>query len=137
MRAVVVDASVALKWFLQESDSPSANALIDRDVRLIAPRFLHAEVANGLWKAGLRQQISRVEAHGFLGNIERLITAWHPDYDLVAEALDFALRLRHPIYDCLYLVLAQRRGTCCVTADKRLVAAAPKGLAITLADWVG
>jgi predicted nucleic acid-binding protein len=137
VRDLVVDASVALKWFIPELDSPDANRLISRDVRLVAPRVLHVEIANGLWKAGLRQQISHAEAKNFCANIERLISTWHSDQALMDDALDFALRLRHPIYDCLYLALAERCGTCCVTVDKRLLSVAPNGLALPLSAWIG
>lgn len=37
----------------------------------------------------------------------------------MAEALDLALELKHPAYDCFYLALAIRQGTVCVTADTR------------------
>jgi predicted nucleic acid-binding protein len=43
--------------------------------------------------------------------------------DLLKPALELSLELRHPIYDCLYLALAQRRGLPLVTADERLVSA--------------
>jgi predicted nucleic acid-binding protein len=37
-----------------------------------------------------------------------------------------AIRLKHPIYDCFYLALAERERCALVTADARLIAA--KGL---------
>ena len=43
---------------------------------------------------------------------------------LAARALDFAMALQHPIYDCYYLALAERENTVLVTADVRLVALA-------------
>jgi predicted nucleic acid-binding protein len=38
-----------------------------------------------------------------------------------------AIRLKHPIYDCFYLALAERKRCALVTADARLIAAA-KGI---------
>jgi predicted nucleic acid-binding protein len=43
--------------------------------------------------------------------------------DLLTPALELSLELRHPVYDCLYLALAQRRGVPLVTADERLISA--------------
>jgi predicted nucleic acid-binding protein len=40
---------------------------------------------------------------------------------LAARSLEIAQRLRHPVYDCFYLALAERAGTRMVTADRALV----------------
>ena len=42
---VVVDASVALKWYVDEEDSEAALALLASDERLIAPDFLNCAMA--------------------------------------------------------------------------------------------
>ena len=42
-------------------------------------------------------------------------------------AMALAIRLKHPIYDCFYLALAERERCALVTADARLIAAA-KGI---------
>jgi predicted nucleic acid-binding protein len=49
--------------------------------------------------------------------------------------MQLALELPHPVYDCLYLALARRLGTSCITADRKLLSVAPAGLAVALADW--
>jgi len=50
----VIDASVALKWFLTEEDSQGADVLFEGFLRgrteLLAPDVLLLEVANALWK---------------------------------------------------------------------------------------
>jgi predicted nucleic acid-binding protein len=43
---------------------------------------------------------------------------------LAARALELAVDLRHPIYDCLYLALAERERAPIVSADARLISAA-------------
>ena len=48
---LVVDASVALKWFLDEPDSGLARGLITGGDELVAPGFLLLEAGNSLWLA--------------------------------------------------------------------------------------
>jgi predicted nucleic acid-binding protein len=43
--------------------------------------------------------------------------------DLVERALDLAVVLEHPIYDCLYLALALDRRARVISADRRFIIA--------------
>ena len=114
----VVDASVAAKWLAPEPDSPLAEALLDDD--LIVPDLLFAEVGNILWKKHLRGEMddaaTRIGARWLL-QAPLLV---HDSASLLADALDMALRLKHPAYDCFYLALAQRVDAPLITADRRL-----------------
>jgi predicted nucleic acid-binding protein len=47
---IVVDASVAVKWFIHEPDRPAARRLLVPQSRLIAPDLIVAEVASAMWK---------------------------------------------------------------------------------------
>ena len=42
---IVVDASVAVKWFVPEQDSDKASAILRSDQRLLAPDLIRIEVA--------------------------------------------------------------------------------------------
>jgi predicted nucleic acid-binding protein len=46
--------------------------------------------------------------------------------ELAARATEIAIALKHPIYDCFYLALAERERAPLISADKRLVAVAKK-----------
>jgi predicted nucleic acid-binding protein len=131
----VVDASVAIKWFVDEPDSPLAERLLDFGGRLAAPRMLMNEIASGLWKNYFRNKISRETALASLAEAEKIIESWHGDAALLTAAMGLALDLRHHIYDCIYLVLARELGTCCVSSDQKLLSIAPKGLAVSLSEW--
>ena len=48
---LVVDASVALKWFIEEEGSAQAAALLATPELLVAPDLIVAEVCNAAWKA--------------------------------------------------------------------------------------
>jgi predicted nucleic acid-binding protein len=121
---VVVDASVALKWILPEKGTRDADALLSQ--ALIAPSFWLAECANALWKNVRIGKIAAAEASALFQKLMRApVVGMATDQD-TAIALDLAIRLDHPIYDCLYLALAVREDTYVVTADTRFVAAAIK-----------
>jgi len=55
--ALIVDASIALKWGVDEVGTPEALAL-KRTHRLAAPDLLVAECANILWKKVRRGELS-------------------------------------------------------------------------------
>jgi predicted nucleic acid-binding protein len=124
---LVVDASVAVKWVLPEPDSERAVAIRTGDENLIAPSLACAEIGSAIWRAVLRGDLSPAEASEYLkvavAHYQRMI----PLVELTDAAITLAIRLKHPIYDCFYLVLAERERCALVTADARLIAAA-KGI---------
>jgi predicted nucleic acid-binding protein len=60
--SLVVDASVALKWVLQEPDSPIADALIRIEPELLIPDFWFGEATNVLWVQVRRKLLTPDEA---------------------------------------------------------------------------
>lgn len=58
--ALVIDASVAVKWLIEEDGTAEALALRGR--KLIAPDLLIAECANIFWKRVQRGELSKEEA---------------------------------------------------------------------------
>ncbi len=122
--SLVIDASVALKWVLDEPGAVEAEALLDEI--LIAPDLWIIEAANALWKRVGRGDIVAEEAAEQLQALLLApVTTAEASQDLPA-ALSLALRLEHPVYDCLYLALAIREDTKVVTADRRFFAVAER-----------
>ena len=122
MSSLVVDASVAIKWVIEEEGTAEALAL--RRHKLIAPDLIVSECANILWKKVRRAELSAEEA-GIAGRL--LANAdidLMPTRSLMNTALEIAILLDHPAYDCLYLALAEQNDTEFVTADSRLVSKA-------------
>ena len=119
-RRLIVDASVAIEWLVEEESSEAALALRDDD--LAAPSLLRIEVANVLRTLAARGQVSEAEARELPALFQSApMTIVEPNDALECAALDLALRLGHPIYDCLYLALAVRMGRTLVTADARFL----------------
>ncbi len=124
MNGCVVDASVALKWVLDEAGSAAASALLDGRT-LFAPPLLATEAANALWVAARRGQITSNEAEDALDLILRAPFQPVPSgLNLPLRALELARLLDHPVYDCTYLALAIALERPVVTADRRFAAVA-------------
>ena len=119
---IVIDASVAVKWVLGESDSDAAVAL--RDEELIAPVLWLAEAANVLWRRARADEITGEQANTRLSELVKAPVASLPIEAHLERALALAMEIGHPVYDCLYLALALRHDTHVVTADRRFAAAA-------------
>lgn len=122
--SLVIDASVALKWVIDERGTNAALAL--RDEQLTAPALWLAEAANALWRHVRLKEMTTDEA---LARLAELIAA--PVVSVAIEphvprALELAAELNHPVYDCLYFALALHDRVELVTDDRRLAAAAAR-----------
>jgi predicted nucleic acid-binding protein len=118
---VVVDASVAIKWFIQEPDRAAARRLLEPDKRLLAPELLVAEVANAMWKRVMAGEGDARQAPLTAASLPRFFARLVSLAPLAARALEIAAELRHPVYDCFYLALAESEDATLVTADRRLM----------------
>jgi predicted nucleic acid-binding protein len=120
--SIVVDASVALKWVVDEPGTDAALAI--RNEQLIAPAIWLAEAANALWRHVRLGEASADEALARMARLERAPVVSIPIEPHVAAALELAIRSDHPVYECFYLALAIQQGAQIVTDDRRFAAAA-------------
>lgn len=114
---IVIDASVVITSLLPEKDSEAARALIASEA-CIAPDLVISECVNALWKSVRLDRILPGEAEAALGALIKLGVLLVPSRDLADRALDLAIALEHPAYDCFYLALAETRGVEMVTQDR-------------------
>lgn len=119
MTSLVVDASVATKWFIAEQDHDKALRLRHSELELIAPELVLAEVGNALWKRFCRKMLSAKDIGALAPLLHRPFHRLHPLTDLLSASSDLAVTWRQPIYDCFYLALAVREGGTLITADTR------------------
>jgi predicted nucleic acid-binding protein len=117
---LVVDASVAAQWVLEQDGSARAGAL-RAESRLIAPSLIAAEIGSAIWRAVRRKAVSRADALVAIEAVLLPFDALVPAEELRRRALAMAIELDHPIYDCFYLALAERENAPLISADKRLV----------------
>ena len=119
---LVVDSSVACKWYLDEELCLTARALADSDELFVAPDLVLAEVGNVAWKRRQRGEITDAQAAEVIAHVPGMFLALLPSQTLLADAFDIARELGHPIYDCFYLAAARRWQVPLVTWDRRLLA---------------
>jgi predicted nucleic acid-binding protein len=119
---LVVDASVAVKWYLDEVASAPARELLVSDDLLAAPEFMQVEAASVFWKRVRQGQMSGDAAALAARRLRVVIDTWVGHADVVPGALDLASALDHPVYDCVYLAAAERLDGTLVTADARFAA---------------
>jgi predicted nucleic acid-binding protein len=117
--SLVVDASVAIKWYAEEPGSDAAATLLARD-DLTAPDLIFAEVGNAFWKRIRRNASHRVQAEAGLARLSQDLARTVPLAELAAASLRLSIDHDHPVYDCCYVALAQREDAGLATADIRL-----------------
>ena len=120
----VVDTSVVLAWYVAEEGSEAALPLLGCD--LIAPNLMMTELANALWKKWHRAEISEVQAFAILAEASSAVGLVAHEVFL-ERALELALTLDHPVYDCVFLAMAETMEMSFVTADRKFANAASRG----------
>jgi len=115
----IVDASVVVKWLVEEQGSDRAAELMRHP--LVAPESLIPECLGALRKRvqrGLMIERHAVDAARILAQAG---IAFEPVQPLALDILVLSLRLSLSTYDCAYLAVARRLGGTFITADTRLV----------------
>ena len=121
---VVIDASLAVKWLIEEEDSDKAQALLEswvaQDVTRIAPFPMPFEVANVLHRRVLRGEISISEGALMITRILGSRMQFHHSPNLHVRAIDLASRFNQgAVYDAHYVALEEEFGCDLWTADRR------------------
>ena len=130
MKAFVLDASVALRWFLDRSAPPYAERVkqfVLKGSRAVVPGLWHLEMANGLAVAERRSLLAAADVDRALIDIEQFsLQALDVDSAVVSarQSLTTARAFRLSAYDAVYLDLARRERLPLATLDRHLRAAA-------------
>jgi predicted nucleic acid-binding protein len=120
---IVVDATIAAKWYLHESGSDEAAAFLTSTSPLLAPALIRVEVTGAILRRYREGKLSLERAQeacalwdtDLAGGTIHLV----PDETLLVAARAIAFQIRHTIQDCLYLAAATEAG------HVRLVTAEP------------
>jgi len=122
----VVDASVAVKWFVEEQRSTAARAVLESGQPIIAPDLIIPESSNTAWKKVKRGDISREHAEAMVRALPLSFDRLVATAPLSSSALQLALRFNHPTYDCFYIALAEDASAPLITDDQRVIDLAKK-----------
>jgi predicted nucleic acid-binding protein len=136
VRRYVVDASVAIKWFVPEIHSDAALRTRYGGSHLHVPAFMILELGNVLAKKIRQDELAPKDGDTILKELKRLPLQRHADERLFAAAYRLALDTRSSLYDCLYLALAEVVDGIMVTADRKFVAALTEGPYRRRVMWV-
>lgn len=119
---IVLDASVAAKWFLPEDGTAEALELLEGVEEMIAPALIRLEVAAAITR---RVRLGELAADDARQRCDRWFRHLHEDAltllsdeELLPDAVSIALSLKHTLQDCLYLAAAQQSGIPLITADR-------------------
>ncbi len=143
MENVVVDSSVAIKWFVVEPHSDEARKILDGykagNINLLAPDLINAEVGNIVWKKHRLQDLSTTDAQEIIDTFRTIIFTLTPSAVLLGEAYHLAVTHERTVYDMMYVALSKRESCRFVTADERMVNAIGKSFSdmLWVADWSG
>lgn len=119
MKACVLDASVVVKWFLDEEWSAPARSLRGADLAVAAPHLLLLEVANVFWRHVRKGEVDVETATQVLSTLGEAPIEWHEDAGFFQEAFSLGTELGRTVYDSVYLSLAIRLDRHLITADRR------------------
>ncbi|MBW8858440.1 MAG: type II toxin-antitoxin system VapC family toxin [Caulobacter sp.] len=120
---IVIDASVALKWVLEEEGSDQARAVAASEI-MVAPDLWLIECSNVLTTKVRRGQITAVGSSQALDVLVSAPVRIMPTRGLIGLAHGLALELNKSAYDCLYLAVAVSERATMVTADAAFFRAA-------------
>ncbi len=141
MTQLVLDASVAAKWFLPEAGEPlAARALellelhAEGRIGFLVPDLFWAEFANILWKAARQGRWPEHAANEALKEMRRQKLSTFAMESVIEDALELAFATKRAVYDCVYLSLALAQGASMITADERLANAVGGALPV---QWLG
>lgn len=121
MKKIVLDASVAIKWFIPEVHSDNAARLLDKPITFFAPDLIYSEVGNILWKKVRLKELSSKYAQDILSDFRKMPLDITDSRPLLETAWHIAVKYQRTFYDSLYLALATTKNCLLVTADKVLV----------------
>ncbi len=118
---IVIDASVATKWFLIEEDSQDALKILHSELKLIGPTLAKYEVAGAITRRAKDKLITANDATVYMDRWLRAVATnvvrLEEDNRDITLGQELAVKLAHGLPDCVYLAMAKRLEIPLVTAD--------------------
>ncbi len=136
-RILIPDASVGVKWYVEEDHSEAAERLLDPRFERHVPSYFFTEAASVLQrKVAVERMLTEAEGLEAFRLIQTVPMTIYPTESLLEDAFRLGVRYRRPVYDSLYLALAEAIGGQVVTADRRLYNGVHGGPLDHLVLWV-
>ncbi len=117
---VVLDASVALEIALEGNRGTEFKDLLSECSIVTAPDIFVSEVTNSFWKYRVFSNITDDQCFQGIEFCLDLVDDFCSTQSLWREVIKESIRLKHPVYDMFYLILARRTGARLLSCDKQL-----------------
>ena len=117
---IVLDTCSAIAVHEGTPEGRAIQQLMLEGEEAIAPESMRLEMANTIWKMVRFAGKDPKQAAEMLEETLPLVDEYYPDEELLTEALNEGIRLKHPVYDMAFCVLARRTGATLVTLDAKL-----------------
>ena len=119
---LIVDASVALKWYLaDEPYAAEARSILQSGEALIAPELVIAETCNAAWRGVRVGRIDPIQAAEIARSLPHMFGTLIGGSALAERAMAIAFELDDAVCDCFYLAAAEASAAPLITADNRLL----------------
>lgn len=133
----VVDASVAIKWYVPEIYEQEATTLLQGNHIFHAPELIYPEFSNILWKKVRRSEITPAEGQRIITAFQKKKLIPHSHQVLLLSAYTGAAATGQTVYDWTYLALAVSLACELVTADEKFYQALEKTPLKQNLLWIG
>lgn len=122
MQVIVLDASVAVKWYCEEIDTDVALEIQEKylsgELKICFPDLVLLELANAI---RYKENSGLEDVKNVLENFAKLrFSIITPTIRLVEEAARISFDFNVTVYDGIYIALARELKTEFVTADEKL-----------------
>lgn len=134
---LVVDASVAIKWYAPEIYEQEATRLLAGSYELNAPELIIPEFGNIVWKKERRGEFSASSAQEVVKAFQSTDLVFHPHGNTATAAFAGAGLTGETVYDWTYLALAVSLSCQFVTADEKFYKSLEKTSLRAHLIWVG
>jgi predicted nucleic acid-binding protein len=122
MEPVVLDSSVAVKWYFEEPGSEAAAKILASGLILHAPELLLLEFDSVVSSEVRKRRISIARMREIRRELRATGLHLFALSDLLDGAVEASLATGKALYDCVYLALAEALVAMLVTAVRRFAA---------------
>jgi predicted nucleic acid-binding protein len=141
MTNLIIDASVAAKWYLRDESEPLVREALQilegyvrGDLQLLVSDLFWDEIGNIFWKSVRQGRQTKSQAEAALVSLHARQFPTVPSHAVLNKAFGIATRFGRSFYDSLYIATAQRFQSKLVTADEKLARAVAAELPV---EWLG
>lgn len=117
---LVLDASVAIKFYVPEPDPERALSWLRREIRFAVPDIFLVEVSQALLRHVREHRLARRDLALAVRDLVAMVEVPFASAAVIERAIGIAEAHQHRLHDCMYLAVAEKLRCPLLTADERL-----------------